>query len=81
MSYLKYRLEAVGKVFGEGGKAFVALEDLALDIRPGEFVGIVGPSGCGKSTLLSLIAGFIAPSGGEVAVDGERDRRPGRAAG
>ena len=44
----------------------VAIEDISLDIRDGEYVAIVGPSGCGKSTLLNIIGGIDSKSGGEV---------------
>jgi NitT/TauT family transport system ATP-binding protein len=47
-----------------------ALRDVSFRVEPQEFVGIVGPSGCGKSTLLSLVAGFAAPTSGEVLFDG-----------
>lgn len=46
------------------------LRDVNLDVREGEFVCILGPSGCGKSTLLNIVAGFIAPSAGDVTIDG-----------
>lgn len=43
----------------------LAIDEVALDIAPGEFVSIVGPSGCGKTTLLNIAAGLIAPGGYE----------------
>src|SRR4051794_38656889 len=42
-----------------------AVDAVSFDIATSEFICIVGPSGCGKSTLLNIIAGFIAPTGGE----------------
>ncbi|MGW0245667.1 ABC transporter ATP-binding protein [Nocardia goodfellowii] len=57
--------------FARAGKAFgdtVALTDIDLDLRTGEFVAVVGPSGCGKSTLLRLAAGLTRVSSGSVAV-------------
>jgi sulfonate transport system ATP-binding protein len=48
------------------------LEQINLDIAPGEFIAIVGRSGCGKSTLLRLVAGLEHPSNGGVLVDGKR---------
>ena len=54
----------------------VALDDLDIDIRPGEFLALLGPSGCGKSTLLNLIAGILRPSSGTVEVDGKPVRGP-----
>jgi NitT/TauT family transport system ATP-binding protein len=52
------------------------LEDIALDVREGEFVCILGPSGCGKSTLLNIVAGFLAPTAGSVRIDAEEVRGP-----
>ncbi len=52
-----------GKVAGVQGASF--------DIEQAEFVCIVGPSGCGKSTLLNIIAGFLAPTGGEIRIGGK----------
>ena len=56
-------LDRVGKSFANGT---VALEDISLAVRPGEFLSILGPSGCGKTTLLRLISGLERPSRGTV---------------
>lgn len=47
-----------------------AIENISLEVKKGEILGIVGPSGCGKSTLLSIAAGLITPSRGEVFING-----------
>jgi NitT/TauT family transport system ATP-binding protein len=67
----KLRLDHVGKVFERDGKSIAVLEDLDLDVADGEFICLVGPSGCGKSTLLNLMGGFLSPSSGVIAIDGE----------
>jgi NitT/TauT family transport system ATP-binding protein len=48
-----------------------AVRDASIHVDPGEFVSIIGPSGCGKSTLLNAVAGFLKPTSGGVAVDGD----------
>jgi len=55
---------------GEGPKSFVALQDVNLEVKKGEFLAIIGSSGCGKSTLLDLIAGLARPDSGEIYIDG-----------
>lgn len=57
----------------QSGRA--VLQDLSLDIAPGEFLAIVGPSGAGKSTLIDMILGYHTPWNGTVAFDGEDLRR------
>jgi NitT/TauT family transport system ATP-binding protein len=61
----------VSKRFPLGDRDFVALENIAIDIREGEFLSVIGPSGCGKSTLLRLVAGLTEPSSGTLSIGGE----------
>ncbi len=63
-------LEHVGKTYGHGPNPFVAVADVSLTVRAGEFVCLLGPSGCGKSTLLRMIAGLIPSSTGSVLYGG-----------
>lgn len=59
------------------GERLLALDDINLEVRPGEFLCVVGPSGCGKSTLLHLIAGLQRQTSGTVLVDGRPVSGPG----
>ena len=52
----------------------LALQNLSLSVRDGEFCSIVGPSGCGKSTLLAIISGLLRPTEGEIYLDGAQVR-------
>jgi NitT/TauT family transport system ATP-binding protein len=64
------RLDHVSKSFaGPGGQQLV-LDDISIDVAPGEFVTLLGASGCGKSTLLNLVAGLDRPSTGAITTDG-----------
>ena len=61
MEYVRRRL----------GSSVLAVDNLNVDVAPGEFVSIVGPSGCGKSTFLNIVAGLIPPTTGDITLDGE----------
>ncbi|CAM5522522.1 ABC transporter ATP-binding protein OS=Streptomyces cyaneofuscatus OX=66883 GN=G3I52_02880 PE=4 SV=1 [Streptomyces cyaneofuscatus] len=66
------RLAHVSKSFaGPTGQQLV-LDDITLDVAPGEFVTLLGASGCGKSTLLNLVAGLDRPSAGSIETPGGR---------
>ena len=52
-----------------GGKP--ALADINLTLDSGELLVVLGPSGCGKTTLLNLIAGFLTPASGSIALGGQ----------
>jgi simple sugar transport system ATP-binding protein len=61
------QLEGVRKEFG----AVVALEEVTLDLHPGEIVALVGDNGAGKSTLVKIIAGVYPPTSGRIILDGD----------
>ncbi len=69
-------LTNVRKQFG----TFVALENLDIEIKSGEFVALLGPSGCGKSTTLRMLAGLDFPTSGDISIDGRvvNDVAPGK---
>ncbi|TWD83171.1 NitT/TauT family transport system ATP-binding protein [Kribbella amoyensis] len=66
------RFHQVGKTFGQGDKAVVALEQVDLAVAAGEFTTLVGASGCGKTTLLNLVAGLDRPTSGRIELDTSR---------
>ena len=67
-------MQGLSCVFG----SFTAVDNLDLEIVPGEFVSLLGPSGCGKTTTLRMVAGFVAPTGGTITMDGQVISAPGR---
>jgi spermidine/putrescine transport system ATP-binding protein len=66
-SFPVVELRNVTKRFGE----VVAVDNISLEIKQGEFFSLLGPSGCGKTTSLRMVAGFIHPNEGEVYIQGE----------
>ena len=66
------RLESVSKVYGRGGAAVTALNDVSLALASGSFTAMMGPSGSGKSTFLQCAAGLDLPTAGSVFL-GETD--------
>jgi putative spermidine/putrescine transport system ATP-binding protein len=64
---VEVRLEGIGKRYG----SVVAVENLTLEVGAGSFLTLLGPSGCGKTTTLMMIAGFVAPTVGQVFIGGE----------
>ena len=67
----------VSYAYVDATETYLALENVNLEIRDGEFLCLVGHSGCGKSTMLSLIAGLEHPTKGEILIDGVPVEGPG----
>lgn len=67
MTDVALRLQGLTKRFG----SVTAVRDVALEVRRGEFVSLLGPSGCGKTTTLRMVAGYVRPDGGTIAIEGE----------
>lgn len=77
MSNIDISVKNVHKVFQSDSGDVIALKDINLEIKDGEFICLLGPSGCGKSTLLNAIAGFSLPSSGEITVNNKVVSEPG----
>ena len=71
-------VDHIDKVFplANGGQ-YIALKNIELEIKQGEFVTLIGHSGCGKSTLLNILAGLDQPSQGGIVLDGRQITEPG----
>jgi ABC-type nitrate/sulfonate/bicarbonate transport system ATPase subunit len=72
----KIEVRDLKKSFASDKGILPVIEAVSLSVEDGEFVAIVGPSGCGKSTLMNMMAGFIQPDAGSVAIDGVRRTKP-----
>ena len=62
----------VSKIYERGKQKVEVLHHVRLDVAQGDFLALMGPSGSGKTTLLNLIGGLDSPSGGSIAVGGQR---------
>lgn len=71
------RIDHLSKQYGSGTRA---LDDVSLEIQPGEILALLGPNGAGKTTLISIICGLVVPTGGTVRVGGHDIRTDWRAA-
>jgi ABC-type nitrate/sulfonate/bicarbonate transport system ATPase subunit len=72
----KIEVRGLSKSFDSDQGRLPVVEDVSFTVRDGEFVAIVGPSGCGKTTLMNMMAGFVQPDSGTVAVDGVTRSKP-----
>lgn len=70
MSSVILETRNVSKIYKSGSNEVKAVDSASFQVREGEFIGLVGPSGSGKTTMLAMLAALLAPSIGEVIIDG-----------
>src|SRR5258705_1041548 len=64
----------VSLVYDTPAGSVTGVDGVSFDMEQSQFLCLLGPSGCGKTTLLNIIAGFLAPTGGEIRIGGEAVR-------
>ena len=67
-----FEVKNISKKYQHKNGETIAIENVNLKVKKGEFISIIGPSGCGKSTLLSVIAGLEEKSEGEIFIENEK---------
>ncbi len=65
----------ITKTFGDGAKRRIALDDVSIDLQPGQLSLLMGPSGSGKSTLLAIASGLLEPDSGQVLAEDRGELR------
>ncbi|PWJ20822.1 taurine ABC transporter ATP-binding protein [Jannaschia seohaensis] len=71
------KIDDVSMRFDLPNGSFVqALKNVTLDLKAGELMSVLGPSGCGKTTLLNIVAGFLAPTEGQIVLNGHKVTGP-----
>lgn len=63
-------LKNISRRYVKDNEEFMAVNNVNLEVNPGEFLTFLGPSGCGKTTTLRMIAGFETPTSGQIIMDG-----------
>lgn len=63
-------LKNISRRYVKDNEEFMAVNNINLEVNPGEFLTFLGPSGCGKTTTLRMIAGFETPTSGQIFMDG-----------
>ena len=67
---MSLKVSNVSLVLGDGDQRVTALDDVSLEVRPGELVAVLGPSGAGKSSLLAVCGGLCTPTSGTISING-----------
>ncbi|HJP37825.1 MAG: ABC transporter ATP-binding protein [Gammaproteobacteria bacterium] len=65
---MSLKVENVSLVFGDGNEQVKALDNVSMDLQPGQLMAVLGPSGAGKSSLLAVCGGLLTPSNGKISV-------------
>lgn len=65
------RTQSVTKIYESNNLTVTAVDEVSMEVKAGEFIGLVGPSGSGKTTMLAMLAGLLSPTKGQLVIDGQ----------